>query len=145
MSEGMGALVDIRGLSVKFGGHAAVRGISLSIGLRETHAVVGESGSGKSATALSILRLNPPQADIAGAITFDGQDLLALPDGALQRIRGRGIAMIFQEPMVSLNPVLRIGTQVAETVRSHRGLKGRALRDETIRLLAKVRLPSPKS
>ncbi len=137
------ALLEISGLSVRFGGHDAVRGISLSIGSRETHAVVGESGSGKSATALSVLRLNPPQADIAGTIAFEGQDLLALSDRELQRVRGRGIAMIFQEPMVSLNPVLRVGVQVGEAVRRHRGLKGRALRDETIRLLAKVRLPTP--
>ncbi len=141
----MSGLIGIRDLSVNFGEHAAVRGVSLGVAPGETHAIVGESGSGKSATALSILRLNPSQARLSGRISFEGQDLLALPDRDLRRIRGRDIAMIFQEPMVSLNPVLRIGVQVGEALRRHRGLRGRAARDETIRLLAKVRLPLPET
>lgn len=102
----------------------AVRGVSLQVGAGETLAVVGESGSGKTATALSVLRLNPapPCRYTAGEILFDGQDLLALPEKQLGRIRGHDIAMVFQDPMTSLDPLQRVGSQVAEVVRHHQGL-----------------------
>jgi peptide/nickel transport system ATP-binding protein len=123
-----------------------VRGVSFDIGPRETVAVVGESGSGKSVTALSILRLTPPRtARIEGSIKLAGRELLTLPEARMREIRGNDIAMIFQEPMTSLNPVQTIGTQIAEALILHRGLSGGQAEAETIRLLEKVRIPAAKS
>ncbi|RUW95533.1 ABC transporter ATP-binding protein, partial [Mesorhizobium sp. M2A.F.Ca.ET.037.01.1.1] len=123
-----------------------VDGVSFDIGARETVAVVGESGSGKSVTALSIMRLNPPgSSKVEGSIKLQGKELLTLPDAEMRRIRGNEIAMIFQEPMTSLNPVLTIGYQIAEAVILHRGLSRSEAESETIRLLEKVRIPAAKS
>ena len=116
---------DLR-LSVRSGGafHPVVRGLSFDVHAGETLAIVGESGCGKSLTALAIMGLLPPRAVRVdgGRIGFDGQDLLRLPEAALCGLRGNRMAMIFQEPMTSLNPVLTIGFQIAETVRLHRGV-----------------------
>jgi len=123
-----------------------VKGISFDIAPRETLAVVGESGSGKSVTALSIMQLAPPGSSrIEGSIRLGGTELLSLSDRAMRRVRGNEIAMIFQEPMTSLNPVLTIGFQIAETLILHRGLSHMAAEAETIRLLEKVRIPAAKS
>src|ERR1022692_4347925 len=97
----------------------AVRDVSFSIAPGEVLGLVGESGSGKSVSSLAILRLLPPQARVTGRIEFRGQDLLALPEDAMREIRGAGISMIFQEPMTALNPVMRVGDQVAEAVLAH--------------------------
>jgi len=115
---------------------------------------VGESGSGKSVSSLAVLRLLPPQARVSGRITFDGEDLLALPDERMRAIRGAGISMIFQEPMTALNPVMRIGDQVAEAVLAHpelagrRGEKGKVTKAEAGRLaveaLQTVAIPEPE-
>jgi peptide/nickel transport system ATP-binding protein len=102
-------LLDVRDLSIAFGGQTAVRGISFQINAGETLGLVGESGSGKSATSLAVLRLLPPTATISGSVTFDGEDLPGLPEEAMRRRRGREIAMIFQEPMTALNPVMPVG------------------------------------
>jgi peptide/nickel transport system ATP-binding protein len=114
----MGALLEIRDLQIRFGAAEAVRGIQLHIDEGEVLGLVGESGSGKSATALAILGLLGPAAQVAGQILWRGPsgvvDLSALPPAALQHIRGRQIAMIFQEPMTALNPVMSVGAQVAE-------------------------------
>lgn len=136
-------LLEIRNLSIAFGDTYAVKGIDLSVGARETLALVGESGSGKSATAMSILRLNSRYADTDGKILFDGQDILALRDSDVRRLRGKHIAMIFQEPMACLNPVLTIGEQVVETLQRHRGLSHASATAEAVRLLDLVRLPLP--
>ena len=123
-----------------------VRGISFTIAQRETVAVVGESGSGKSVTALSIMRLTPPGSSrIQGSVKLAGRELLTLPDPAMRDVRGNEIAMIFQEPMTSLNPVLTIGFQIAEALIVHRGLSRSAAEAETVRLLEKVRIPAAKS
>ncbi len=123
-----------------------VRNISFDIKPKETLAVVGESGSGKSVTALSIMRLTPPQSSkIEGSIKLNGKELLTLPDSEMRHIRGNEIAMIFQEPMTSLNPVLTIGFQIAEALILHRGLSRAEAEAETIRLLEKVRIPAAKS
>jgi len=123
-----------------------VKGVSFDIAPRETLAVVGESGSGKSVTALSILRLLPSGASrIEGSIRLGSTELLALSEREIRRVRGNEIAMIFQEPMTSLNPVLTIGSQIAETLVLHRGLGRAAAEVETIRLLDKVRIPAAKS
>ena len=124
--------------------HAAVRDLSLSVGRNETLALVGESGCGKSITALSVMGLVPkPQGRVAkGRIDVDGQDIVRLDESRLEKIRGNRAAMIFQEPMTSLNPVLTIGFQVAEALRVHRGLDATAADAEALRVLEEVKIPS---
>jgi peptide/nickel transport system ATP-binding protein len=121
----------------------AVDGVSFEVGVGETLAIVGESGCGKSVTAMSILRLLPmPPARIAeGRIEFEGRDLLGLTEPEMRRIRGNAIAMIFQEPMTSLNPVLTIGRQIAEALVLHRGLSYADATARAIALLRKVHIP----
>jgi oligopeptide/dipeptide ABC transporter ATP-binding protein len=117
------ALLDARNLTVEFataqGMVTAVRDVSFHIDAGEVLGLVGESGSGKSVSALSILRLLPPQARLRGSIRFRDEDLLGLPEGEMRHIRGAGISMIFQEPMTALNPVMRVGDQIAEAVLAH--------------------------
>ncbi len=121
----MPPLLDVRNLNIDFataqGTVCAVRDVSFHIDAGEVLGLVGESGSGKSVSSLAILRLLPPQALIAGSIQFRGEDLLALPPQQMQHIRGAGISMIFQEPMTALNPVMRVGDQIAEAVLAHSG------------------------
>lgn len=128
-----------------FGGRPPVRAVnsvSLEVAAGETLAIVGESGSGKSVTALSILRLIPDPGRIEnGRILFEGRDLLALDETGIRAVRGNRIAMIFQEPMSSLNPVLTIGRQVAEPLRLHRKLKRREALDQAVDLLRSVAIP----
>ncbi len=123
-----------------------VHGVSFDIGPRETVALVGESGSGKSVSALSILRLLPRDASrIGGSVRFGGRDLLAASEAEMRRVRGDSIAMIFQEPMTSLNPVLTVGFQISEALIRHRGLSRAAAEAEALRLLDKVRIPAARS
>jgi peptide/nickel transport system ATP-binding protein len=123
-----------------------VRNVSFDVAAKETVAIVGESGSGKSVTALSVMRLIPQEnGRIQGSIKLAGRDLLTLPEQAMQDVRGNEVAMIFQEPMTSLNPVLTIGFQIAEALIYHRGMSRSAAEAETIRLLEKVRIPAAKS
>ncbi|MGB5304887.1 MAG: ABC transporter ATP-binding protein [Gammaproteobacteria bacterium] len=140
-------LIKVEDLRVRFGqGERAVRavdGVSFHIDRGETFALLGESGCGKSMTALSMLRLLPqPFGRIsAGHVFLDGEDLLGLPEDRMRRVRGRRIAMIFQEPMTSLNPVLTVGEQIGESVRQHHRLRGRAQRDRVLELLDAVGIP----
>ena len=139
-------LLDIEDLSVSFrtdrGTVRAVQGVSLDVRPGETLAIVGESGSGKSVTALSILGLLGDAGSVdGGRIVFDGRDLLALDDDAIRDIRGDRIAMIFQEPMSSLNPVLTVGKQVAEPIRLHRRVPWREAYARATELLERVRIP----
>jgi len=141
-------LLEVRDLRVCFPGEAAelpaVRGVSLDVAPGEVLALVGESGCGKSLTALSLLRLVPPPGRIAGgSIRFRGRDVLALDDAGLRALRGGEIGMVFQEPMTSLNPVFRVGDQIAEVLRVHRGAGAAAAREGAVRLLARVRIPDP--
>jgi len=123
-----------------------VHDVSFDIAPKETVAVVGESGSGKSVTAMSIMRLlSPGNSRVAGKIEFEGKDLLSIPLEDMQKIRGNRIGMIFQEPMTSLNPVLKIGAQITEVLRQHRGMTETEAQAEAVRLLEKVRIPSAKS
>ncbi|MEO8741174.1 MAG: ABC transporter ATP-binding protein [Casimicrobiaceae bacterium] len=124
----------------------AVDGVSLSLARGETLGVVGESGCGKSVTALSIMRLVPPHAGriVSGRVGFDDVDLLALDADAMRAIRGNRISMIFQEPMTSLNPVMTVGRQIAETVALHQHLPRRAALDRAIEMLALVRIPDTR-
>jgi peptide/nickel transport system ATP-binding protein len=123
-----------------------VRNVSFDVAAKETVAIVGESGSGKSVTALSIMRLIPQESGrIQGSIKLAGRDLLTLPEQAMRDVRGNEVAMIFQEPMTSLNPVMTIGFQIAEALIYHRGVSRSAAEAETVRLLEKVRIPAAKS
>ncbi len=143
-------LLSVRGLSTHFqtrsGVVRAVDDVGFDIRRGETFALLGESGCGKSMTSLSIMRLVPEPAGsiVAGAIYLDGQNLMDLPEAGMRRIRGNRIAMIFQEPMTSLNPVLTIGEQIAETVRQHRRLDGAAARGVVLDLLDAVGIPDPR-
>jgi peptide/nickel transport system ATP-binding protein len=124
---------------------AVVRDLSFDVAPGETLAIVGESGSGKSVTAMSAMRLLPDRTSrIEGSIRLDGRELTTLPEAEMRRVRGDRMAMIFQEPMTSLNPMMTVGLQVAEALRVHRGLTAAQARAETIGLFEKVRLPNPK-
>ena len=113
------SLLALDGLSIAFRNQIAVRDLTLRIAPGESLGLVGESGSGKSVTALAVLRLLDAAAGVTGCIQFDGRDLLALSHEEMRRIRGREISMIFQEPMTALNPVMPVGEQVAEAIRTH--------------------------
>lgn len=124
---------------------AAARNVSFSMPSASITCLVGESGCGKSLTCRAILRLLPEYASLSGSIEFRGEDLLSLPDRALRSIRGAKIAMIFQEPMTSLNPVLTVGSQTAEPLRLHLGLDRKEARERVIELFHQVGIPSPAS
>jgi peptide/nickel transport system ATP-binding protein len=135
-------LLDVRNLSIAFGGQAAVRGISFRINAGETLGLVGESGSGKSAASLAVLRLLPHTATVRGVVGFDGEDLMGLPEEAMRRRRGREIAMIFQEPMTALNPVMAVGAQIGEAVRAHHpGESRKGVRAKVLAAMEEVGLP----
>ena len=142
-------MLSVENLSVSFpgpGGRAlpAVREVSFGLGPGETLGLVGESGSGKSVTALAIMRLLVPQARVSGAIRFEGRDLLAVADEDMRRVRGAGMAMIFQEPMTALNPVMRVGDQVAEAVLAHQKISQREAKERAVEALRDVALPEPE-
>ncbi len=143
-------LLSVRDLRTWFrtdaGVARAVDGVSFDVGRGEVVGLVGESGCGKSVTSLSIMRLVPePPGEIqpGSRVEFDGRDLLSLPAGEMRTVRGNDIAMVFQEPMTSLNPVQRIGAQVAEPLRVHRGMDRSAARKRAAELLGLVGIPSP--
>lgn len=123
---------------------AAVRDLSFSIPESGALGLVGESGSGKSATALAIMRLLPPQARISGQARFSNEDLLSLPEEKMRSVRGAGISMIFQEPMTALNPVMRVGDQVAEAIRAHHRLPRREVCQRTLDAMREVAIPDPE-
>ena len=140
------ALLEIRDLGVSFiteeGTVRAVDGVSLDVGAGEIVAVVGESGSGKSVTAMTLLGLTrSPNARFEGTATYKGTELIGADDGALQQIRGAEIAMIFQDPMTSLNPVQKIGDQIAEQIQAHEKVTDAAARERSIEMLERVGIP----
>ncbi|MBE0622838.1 MAG: ABC transporter ATP-binding protein [Burkholderiales bacterium] len=144
----MSALLDIKDLKTwldSSGGTVrAIDGISIEVARGETFAIVGESGCGKSMTALSVLRLLPEAGQIvAGSVLLGGEDLLGLPEAAMRGVRGRRIAMIFQEPATSLNPVLTVGRQIAEVLERHTALRGEAMQKRMLELLVAVGIPDP--
>src|SRR6195256_5574276 len=144
------ALLDIRGLKTHFatddGIVHAVDGVDLTVERGETVCVVGESGCGKTVTALSVLKLiaMPPGRIVDGQILWQGRDIVPLPADEMNRIRAREIAIVFQEPMTSLNPVYTIGDQISEVIALHEGLNRRAVLERTIDILALVQIPNPK-
>jgi peptide/nickel transport system ATP-binding protein len=143
-------LLEIENLKVIFHGDRgsathAVDGLDLAIQRGQTLGLVGESGCGKTATALSVMGLLPKaSAEVSGRIRFDGAELLSLPDRAMRNLRGDRLAMIFQEPMTSLNPSYSIGEQIAESLVRHRGLSRGEARARTVELLRLVKIPSPE-
>ncbi|MEO7743449.1 MAG: ABC transporter ATP-binding protein [Usitatibacter sp.] len=142
-------LLEVEGLKTHFftrdGVVRAVDGVSFTIQPGETLALVGESGCGKSVTSLSILRLiaSPPGRTVAGAIRFNGRDLLGLTEREMRNVRGNEISMIFQEPMTSLNPVLTTGRQIAEALVLHRGLARAEATERAVEMLRLVNIPEP--
>ncbi len=143
----MSALLEVRNLKTQFdtrdGVVRAVDGVNFSLQSGKTLAIVGESGSGKSVTALSIMRLvQGPKGRIAeGEILLEGKDILKMSETAVRQMRGNRIAMIFQDPMTSLNPVFRVGTQIGESLRVHKGLKRREAEARAVELLELVGIP----
>ena len=143
------ALLSVKDLRVALqtarGPAEAVRGIGFELGKGETLGIVGESGSGKSLTALALMGLLPDGATTGGQVNYAGRDLLAASEKELCSLRGNRLAMIFQEPMTSLNPLHRIGDQIAEPLRLHLGLRGPQARERTVELLDRVGIPNPRS
>jgi peptide/nickel transport system ATP-binding protein len=146
----MEALLDIRGLKTHFktddGMVRAVDGVDLTVGRGETLSVVGESGCGKTVTAMTVLKLiaMPPGQIVAGSILWKGRDLVPLDADEMRHIRSREIAIVFQEPMTSLNPVYAVGDQIAEVVRLHQGLNRREAMDRAVEMLRLVHVPAPE-
>jgi peptide/nickel transport system ATP-binding protein len=141
----MSALLEVSNLRIGFGALDAVRGVSFTVNKGETHCLVGESGCGKSVTALAAMGLLPRNASrSADIIRFGGDDLADMNERGLSRLRGNRMAMIFQEPMTSLNPAYTVGSQMAEVYIRHRGGSQRAARDRAMALLEKVRITSPE-
>jgi peptide/nickel transport system ATP-binding protein len=144
-------LLDVRDLKVTFTGPdgrrtLAVDGVSFTVERGRTLGIVGESGSGKSVTALAVMGLLPQgAAEVSGAALFEGRDLRGLPDHALRDLRGDRLAMIFQEPMTSLNPSYTVGDQILEAVRRHRDLSRRDARAHAVEMLRRVRIPQPEA
>ena len=137
-------MLSVRGLQVSIGPARPVDGIDLDVGAGEVLGIVGESGSGKSLTLRALLRLLPPTVHTTGDVTWQGIDLLALPEAKMRAIRGGEIAMVFQEPMSALNPVLTIGLQITESITIHSGLRGAAARDRAAALLDQVGIPDAR-
>jgi len=144
------ALLDIRGLKTHFktddGWLHAVDGVDIVVDRGETVCVVGESGCGKSVTAKTVMKLidMPPGRIVAGQVLWQGRDLVQLPDEAMRKIRAKEIAIVFQEPMTSLNPVYSVGEQIAESLRLHEGLNRREAMDRAVEMLRLVRIPTPE-
>jgi peptide/nickel transport system ATP-binding protein len=146
-AQAQATVLDVKSLQTVFftnsGLFRAVDGVSFTVRRGETLAIVGESGCGKSVTALSIMRLvpDPPGRIVGGSIMLEGTDLLALDENSMRQIRGNHISMIFQEPMTSLNPVMRIGDQIAEAVHLHRPTSRKEAWDQAVKMLRLVRIP----
>jgi peptide/nickel transport system ATP-binding protein/oligopeptide transport system ATP-binding protein len=147
----MPPLLEIKNLRTHFatekGTVKAVDGVDLVLHAGDTLGIVGESGCGKTVLALSILRLIPipPGRIVSGEVLFDGRDLLALREDEMRQVRGRDISMVFQEPMTSLNPVIKIGEQIAEGIRLHQGLNGREAGQRAVEMLRLVGIPAPET
>jgi peptide/nickel transport system ATP-binding protein len=147
----MNKILEIFNLETQFhteyGILKAVNNLDLQVHEKETLGIVGESGSGKTVLALSIMRLvpDPPGKIVSGKILYDGKDLLAIREDEMRRIRGNDISMIFQEPMTSLNPVLKVGEQIAECIRLHQGVSRKEAGIRSVEMLRIVGMPSPES
>ena len=144
MSERADPMLAIEGLAIEIDGNRIVDGVSLGVETGRILAIVGESGCGKSLTALSVLGLLPGAARVsAGSIRLSGRELTGLSEAELSQVRGNDAAIIFQEPVASLNPLMRVGEQVEEALLLHRGLSRAAAREEAIAIMARVGIPDP--
>ncbi|PYY18228.1 MAG: peptide ABC transporter ATP-binding protein [Acidobacteria bacterium] len=139
------SLLDVEHLDISFGSTAAVRDFNFSIDKSQSVGLVGESGSGKSATSLAIMRLLAPQARVRGSIRFAGEELLSATEERMRKLRGRAMTMIFQEPMTALNPLMRVGDQVAEAILAHESVSGRDAWTRAVAALDEVAIPNPSS
>ena len=139
----MTSLLEVEDLTVRFGDRAVVDDVSFTLDAGARIGLIGESGSGKTLTALSVIGLAPDTARVTGSIRFDGRELLGRRDGELSQMRGEQIAMVFQNPQTALNPLMRVGKQVAEPLRRHHGLAKAAASDAAIVLCERVGLPDP--
>ncbi|MFT3736671.1 MAG: dipeptide ABC transporter ATP-binding protein [Rhodocyclaceae bacterium] len=137
------SLLEVRDLRIAFGTRTVVDGVSFTLEAGEKLALVGESGSGKTVSAFSLLRLMP-DAKLAGSVQFDGREVLTMDEPALQKLRGKEIAVVFQEPMTALNPVLRVGAQIAEAITLHEGASKSEAWQKAIAALARVGIPQPE-
>ena len=138
------SLLEVRDLTVAFGRHApVVRGVDLSLDAGARLGLIGESGSGKTVTALAVMGLLPENARVSGSIRLGGRELVGLDDGALSRLRGDALSMVFQEPMTALDPTMTAGRQVAEVLRLHRGAEAGPARAAVLRMLADVGFEEP--
>ena len=138
-------LLRVRDLRIAFGGREAVHGISFDLQAGETLGLVGESGSGKSATSLAVMRLLGPGAAAAGSVRLGGEELLTLPEAGMRRLRGKAVAMIFQEPMTALNPSMTVGRQIAEAWLAHHPKTPRdEVRERVLAAMREVALPEPE-
>ena len=137
----MASLLEIKDLHIWFGAKEVVRGVSLSLEQGEVLGLVGESGSGKSVTSLAILGLLDPAARVEGSIRWQGREVLRLTDTELRAVRGREIAMIFQEPMTALNPVMSVGRQISEAISAHSSKSAREAKRLAIAALESVAIP----
>src|SRR5205807_10542587 len=135
------SLLDVEHLDISFGSTAAVRDFNFSIDKSQSVGLVGESGSGKSATSLAIMRLLAPQARVRGSIRFAGEELLSATEERMRKLRGRAMTMIFQEPMTALNPLMRVGDQVAEAILAHESVSGRDAWTRAVAALDEVAIP----
>ncbi len=148
--SGAAPLLEVRDLTVTFTRRGrrdvrAVEGVSFDVGAGQTLGIVGESGSGKSVTALAVMGLLPRRGvRITGSVKLDGVELLGMADGDLRDLRGRDMAMVFQDPMSSLNPVINVGLQVTEVLQRHRGMSKAQAKDEAEALLQRVGIPDPR-
>jgi peptide/nickel transport system ATP-binding protein len=137
-------LLEVEHLDISFGSSAAVRDLSFPIVTGESVGLVGESGSGKSVTSLAIMRLLAPQARVSGSIRFASEELLTATEERMRELRGRAITMIFQEPMTALNPLMRVGDQVAEAILAHEAVSGKEAWTRTVAALDEVAIPNPE-
>ncbi|RJQ13879.1 MAG: ABC transporter ATP-binding protein [Nitrospiraceae bacterium] len=141
-------LLSVEDLNISFGSGdnqlKVVNSLGLNVDYEDFLVIVGESGSGKTLTALSVMRLLPPNALFSGRVIFKGKDILSMKDDDLRKLRGKDISMVFQEPMTSLNPVFTVGSQIAEVLLAHENISNKEAMDRAVGLLGSVRIPSPE-
>jgi peptide/nickel transport system ATP-binding protein len=137
------SLLAVDGLTIRFGDTVVVHELALEVGAGERVAVIGESGSGKTLTTLATLGLLPPGAVVSGSVRFDGEELLGAPERRLAELRGGSVAMVFQNPQTTLDPLMRVGRQVTTPLRLHRGMAKSAAAAHAVELLDRVGLPDP--
>ncbi len=139
------ALLEVRDLEVRFGATRILRGVNLDLNSGETLGVVGESGCGKSMTGFTIMGMVPTSGVATGSIKLDGRELLGQRERDWRQIRGKDIALVMQDPFTSLNPMMRIGAQISETLRLHQNMNAKAAWDRSVELLDQVGVPAPES